>query len=184
MQSQIYAATKWCIFKTPSVPITRDFVLDAVKERCRRLSGTVQLLQFHWHDYSSPKYLEVIAHLVDITHTNSELVSAIGLCNFDAEHTEEVCQYLLAKNGKVDIVSNQVQFSVIDSRPLKRMVQVCEKYGLKLLTYGSFVSIVRCKVPFVQVTLYSSLLSSVEVSVDVNAPCPHNPISLTFKSTS
>ncbi|PSR77881.1 hypothetical protein BD289DRAFT_137244 [Coniella lustricola] len=30
------------------------------------------------------------------------------------------------------------QFSLLDARPLQRMTDVCEKYGLKLLTYGSF----------------------------------------------
>lgn len=33
------------------------------------------------------------------------------------------------------------QFSLIDSRPLRRMSAVCEKYGIRLLTYGCFVSL-------------------------------------------
>lgn len=47
--------------------------------------------------------------LVKATQSHPELVSTIGLCNFDAEHTEEACKYLLEKTGQVGIVSNQVQ---------------------------------------------------------------------------
>lgn len=44
-----------------------------------------------------------------ITQTHPELVSAIGLCNFDTQHTEEACEYLVDKTGVVGLVSNQVQ---------------------------------------------------------------------------
>lgn len=53
--------------------------------------------------------------LVQITKTHPELVSTIGLCNFDTEHTEEACRYLLERIGEVGIVSNQVQVGYIAS---------------------------------------------------------------------
>jgi hypothetical protein len=83
-------------------------------------------------------------------------IRAIGLCNFDTIHTDEICTQL----GPGVIVSNQVQvgsrlasipfagvveqhatlqFSVIDTRPLHGMSDVCAKHGLKLLTYGTLV---------------------------------------------
>ncbi|KAI1208584.1 aldo/keto reductase [Annulohypoxylon truncatum] len=138
VRDTVYAATKWCIFLPISTPITTSFVLDAVRERYRRLGGRVELLQFHWQDYESKQYLDILVELVRITKLHPELVTSIGLCNFDSEHTEECCEYLIAKTGEVGIVSNQVQFSLVDARPLHKMVHVCEKYGLKLLTYGSF----------------------------------------------
>ncbi|KAI8962655.1 aldo/keto reductase [Daldinia sp. FL1419] len=138
IRDAVYAATKWCIFSPVPKPVTTPFVLDAVRERCRRLGGRVELLQFHWHDYSDKAYLDVLAELVRITKSHPELVSAIGLCNFDSEHVEESCKHLLAETGSVGIVSNQIQFSLVDARPLRKMTRVCEQYGLKLLTYGSF----------------------------------------------
>lgn len=137
-RSTVYAATKWCIFGPIGQPVTTEFVLGGVKERCRRLGGRVELLQFHWYDYSAKEYLDILIELVHITKTHPELVSAIGLCNFDTEHTEEACNHLLKKTGAVGIVSNQVQFSLLDARPLQNMCAVCDKYGIKLLTYGSF----------------------------------------------
>ncbi|OBR11245.1 Aldo/keto reductase [Colletotrichum higginsianum IMI 349063] len=137
VRSQVLAATKWCVFTPLTQPLTSLFVLEKVKERYRRLGGRVELLQFDWYDYSCKDYLNILVELVRLTAIYPNLVSTIGLCNFDSEHTVEVCEYLIAKTGSVGIVSNQVQFSLIDSRPLQLMVNVCAKYGLKLLTYGS-----------------------------------------------
>ncbi|KAH8822710.1 aldo-keto reductase [Flagelloscypha sp. PMI_526] len=134
----VIAATKWCIFRPLNQPVTHEFVLEAVQERYRRLGGRVELLQFHWYDYSVKEYLLVLAELVKITKTHPHLVSQIGLCNFDSEHTQEACEYLLATLGEVGIVSNQVQYSLIDCRPLMKMASVCKRYNIKLLTYGSF----------------------------------------------
>jgi diketogulonate reductase-like aldo/keto reductase len=41
--------------------------------------------------------------------------------------------------GGVKIVSNQVQFSLIDLRPTFKMAESCSKHKVKLLTYGSLV---------------------------------------------
>lgn len=49
-RDQVYAATKWCIFRDIGQPVTREYVLRAVNERSRRLRGRVDLLQFHWHN--------------------------------------------------------------------------------------------------------------------------------------
>ncbi|KAI1088131.1 aldo/keto reductase [Rostrohypoxylon terebratum] len=138
VRGALYAATKWCVFAPIPSPVTTAFVLDAVRERCRRLGGRVELLQFHWQDYESKQYLDILVELIRITKLHPDLVATIGLCNFDSEHTEECCEYLIAQTGEVGIVSNQVQFSLVDARPLHKMVHVCEKYGLKLLTYGTF----------------------------------------------
>ncbi|KAH9841238.1 Aldo keto reductase [Teratosphaeria destructans] len=137
VRDSVFAATKWCVFGPLGHSVTYEWVLEAVKERSRRLRGRVELLQFHWYDYTAKEYLDILVELVKITEQYPGLVSSIGLCNFDSKHTTEACEYLLAKTGKVGIVSNQVQFSLVDARPLRAMTDVCEKYGLKLLTYGT-----------------------------------------------
>ncbi|GAP88106.2 putative aldo keto reductase [Rosellinia necatrix] len=138
VRGKVFAATKWCVFGPVLRDVTDEWVLEAVKERCRRLGGRVELLQFHWYDYGAKEYLDILVKLVSITKTHPELVGTIGLCNFDSAHVQEACEYLLLKTGAVGLVSNQIQFSVIDSRPLEKMCAVSAKYGLQLLTYGSF----------------------------------------------
>ncbi|KAF5353252.1 hypothetical protein D9756_007775 [Leucocoprinus leucothites] len=148
--SQMFIATKWCVFHK-CVP-TREVVLEAVKARLRDLQTTrIDLLQFHWQDYNDKGYLDALQHLQSFQADG--YISNIGLCNFDTRRTDEICTVL----GPGAIVSNQVQvrnsnsdnsildyvadcsrqFSIIDTRPLHGMGDVCMKHGLKLLTYGT-----------------------------------------------
>ncbi|KAF5329644.1 hypothetical protein D9619_009512 [Psilocybe cf. subviscida] len=127
---KIIGATKWCVFKRTH--ISRATVQAAVHERIDRMkSRRVDLLQFHWQDYTDKEYLTALQHLLDMR--DEGLIAAIGLCNFDSIRTDEICTIL----GPGAIVSNQVQFSLIDTRPLHGMAHVCEKHNLKLLTYGT-----------------------------------------------
>ncbi|KAF5362604.1 hypothetical protein D9758_009583 [Tetrapyrgos nigripes] len=140
VQQQVIACTKWCVFRPLKIEgdCLDELVLERVKERYKRLGGRVELLQFHWYDYSNKIYLPILAKLVQITKTHPQLVTNVGLCNFDSKHMEEAAEYLLNKIGEVGVVSNQVQFSLVDARPTVEMSEVCLKYGIKLLTYGSF----------------------------------------------
>ncbi|KAK7692910.1 hypothetical protein QCA50_004548 [Cerrena zonata] len=125
-----FGATKWCIFR-PTKP-TRQIVEAAVQERLDRMQcDSVDLLQFHWQNYDDDGYLTALHHLRDLQHEGK--ISAIGLCNFDSARTDEICQEL----GPGAIVCNQVQFSLVDVRPLYGMAGVCERHNVKLLTYGT-----------------------------------------------
>jgi aryl-alcohol dehydrogenase-like predicted oxidoreductase len=125
--AQLFGATKYCIF-TPTT-VTREVVEANVSERCRRMSAThVDLLQFHWQDYSDPQYLTALQYLQD-----DPRVHTLGLCNFDTHHMQKIL------DSGIAIATNQVQFSLVDSRPLIYMVEVCKKYNLKLLTYGTLL---------------------------------------------
>lgn len=98
--------TKLCLFRTPSVPITRAFVEDAVRERITRMKGDgLDMLQIHWQDYADSGYLDLLRHLVDIKRERTQRLDAIGLVNFDSTRLEEIS----AMFGSDDIVSNQVQ---------------------------------------------------------------------------
>lgn len=127
-------ATKWCIFKSPVSPYTRKQVEDAVCERMSRMkSDHLDLLQVHWQDYDDLTYVDTLQHLVDIKREGNLRIDALGLVNFDARRVDEICEFL----GEGEIVTNQVQFSLIDTRPLHGMAVVCAKHHVKLLTYGT-----------------------------------------------
>lgn len=121
----IFGATKYCIF-TPT-DVTRDVVAANVSERCSRMgSNHVDLLQFHWHNYQDPQYLDALRYLQE-----DDRVQALGLCNFDTEHMSCIL------SAGIQIRTNQVQFSLIDSRPIHKMAAVCKEHDIKLLTYGT-----------------------------------------------
>ncbi|KAM0513309.1 hypothetical protein ACHAPE_007961 [Trichoderma viride] len=121
----IFTATKYCVFHPMTV--SREAVQANVSERCRRLqTEKIDLLQFHWQFYENPDYLQALQFLAEDSR-----VAAVGLCNFDTEHLLNV-----VKSG-IKIHTNQVQFSLVDSRPVFEMGSACEKHDIKLLTYGT-----------------------------------------------
>ncbi|TKW54483.1 General stress protein 69 [Colletotrichum tanaceti] len=124
-----FAATKYCVFSP--MKVTRAAVQAAVQanvaERCRRLqTDKIDLLQVHWQFYDDPQYLEALRFL-----EQDPRVANLGLCNFDTEHLEAAMAH------GVKVHTNQVQFSLIDSRPTVRMGKTCEANNVKLLTYGT-----------------------------------------------
>lgn len=76
--------------------------------------------------YSNPDGIPALKFLAADTR-----VKALGLCNYDTANMQAVL------DAGVPIVSNQVQFSLIDSRPTFAMARVCRQHGVKLLTYGT-----------------------------------------------
>ncbi|KAF4985883.1 hypothetical protein FGRMN_11066 [Fusarium graminum] len=124
-KDKMFTATKYCVFH-PLV-VSPEAVAANVSERCERLQqNVIDLLQFHWQFWDSPQYLDALRHL-----SSDERVAKIGLCNFDTEHVERVLE------SGIRVYTNQVQFSLIDSRPTVKMANVCLNHDIKLLTYGT-----------------------------------------------
>ncbi|KLJ07018.1 hypothetical protein EMPG_17493 [Blastomyces silverae] len=121
----IFCATKYCVFE--HITVTPDGMRDEVSQRLANIkSDKIDLLQFHWHDYNDTQYIRALQLLQD-----DERVAVLGLCNFDTKRMEEVI------GAGVKIATNQVQFSLIDTRPTYAMAEACEKHNIKLLTYGT-----------------------------------------------
>jgi aryl-alcohol dehydrogenase-like predicted oxidoreductase len=124
---QVHAFTKW-------VPrpgrMTRKLVEQAMAVSLRRMEvPTLDLLQFHWWDYDDPGYLDALRHLADLQSEGK--IRHLALTNFDTEHLK-----IITDHG-IRIVSNQVQFSLVDQRPEIAMIPFCREHGITLLTYGT-----------------------------------------------
>jgi aryl-alcohol dehydrogenase-like predicted oxidoreductase len=127
--SEIQAFTKW-------VPhpgrMTRRVVEDAIDVSLSRMDvERLDLLQFHWWDYNDARYLDALKHLADLQQEGK--IRNLGLTNFDTERLR-----VIAGQG-VGIVSNQVQYSLIDRRPAVRMASFCRDHGMTLVTYGTLL---------------------------------------------
>jgi aryl-alcohol dehydrogenase-like predicted oxidoreductase len=89
----------------------------------------LDLVQFHWWDYSVPGCVETALWLEELRREGK--IHVIGGTNFDAPHTEA----LIAAG--VPLASMQVQYSLIDARAENGLLDVCRRHDVHLLCYGS-----------------------------------------------
>lgn len=125
--SNIQAFTKW-------VPrpgkMTRKLVEDNINISRKRMGvETLDLMQFHWWEYRDPNYLDALKYMAELQQEGK--IKHLALTNFDTEHLQ-----IILEHG-IKIVSNQVQFSLVDSRPEVKMIQLCQQHNVKLFTYGT-----------------------------------------------
>lgn len=92
---------------------------------------TIDLLQFHWWEYDNHYYLEAMDGLMHLQQM--EKIMNIGLTNFDTEHLQ------ILVDQEAPIVSNQVSYSVLDTRPSELMEKFCLERDVKLLCYGTLL---------------------------------------------
>ena len=110
--------------------LKKEYTATVINRSLKRLQVEIlDLVQFHWWDYSIPGYVETARHLADLKKEGK--IREIGVTNFDAEHLREILE------AGVPVVSNQVQYSLLDSRPETDLNQLCLKYGMQLLCYGT-----------------------------------------------
>ena len=126
---EIQAFTKW-------VPrpgrMTRRIVEDAIGVSLSRMGvECLDLVQFHWWDYSDKSYLDALKHLGDLQREGK--IRHLALTNFDTDRLG-----IIADQG-LRIVSNQVQYSLIDRRPEIRVASFCREHGVTLLAYGALL---------------------------------------------
>jgi aryl-alcohol dehydrogenase-like predicted oxidoreductase len=121
------ALTKWV--PQPG-PMSRQTVEQAIGRSLRRMGvETLDLLQFHWWDYRDQSYLDALDGLAALQAAG--VIRHLALTNFDTERLR-----VILERG-IRIVSNQVQYSLVDRRPEMRMVALCQQHGVQLLTYGT-----------------------------------------------
>ncbi len=124
--SGVQAFTKW----VPSPgPMTRQIVADNVDISRRRMGvERLDLLQFHWWEYRDNRYLDALTHLAELRDAGK--IHRLALTNFDTQRLRDI-----AGHG-IRVVSNQVQYSLIDRRPQVQMSPVCAEQRVWLLAYG------------------------------------------------
>jgi aryl-alcohol dehydrogenase-like predicted oxidoreductase len=112
--------------------MARRLVEDAIAISLSRMGvERLDLLQFHWWDYRDHSYLDALKHLADLQQEGK--IRHLALTNFDTERLR-----LILDHG-VKVVSNQVQYSLVDRRPEARMAAFCRDHAMTLLTYGTLL---------------------------------------------
>jgi aryl-alcohol dehydrogenase-like predicted oxidoreductase len=105
----------------------RKKVKEECEESLRRLrTDYIDLYQIHWPDNTTPiaETMEAVAELI-----KEGKVRAAGVCNYSADQVEEALE-------TVDVVSNQVPYSMVKRDIEKDVVPQAIKRGLGIIPYS------------------------------------------------
>ncbi|XP_031474194.1 uncharacterized protein LOC116246449 isoform X3 [Nymphaea colorata] len=126
--NEVKGLTKWV---PPPVKMTSSYVRDSINVSRKRMDvACLDMLQFHWWDYSNSGYLDALRHLTDLKEEGK--IKTVALTNFDTERL-----HIILENG-IPIVSNQMVdawggwslFQVL----LQTLKKVASKHGVSIPT--------------------------------------------------
>ena len=113
-------------------PMTKSIVGHYINQSLEKMNtDCIDLIQFHWWDYNNPSYVDALVHLSNIRDDGK--IKHIGLTNFSTS------QLQIIKDLGLEIVSNQVQYSILDQRPEKLLIPFCKQNKIHLLSYGTLL---------------------------------------------
>ena len=111
-------------------PITFEAVRAAVQRSLDRIGiERIDLVQFDAWSYADPAWLDCLFWLQDLKEEG--LIRHIGLTNFDTAHLR------IAVTSGIDVVSNQISYSLVDQRARGRMTDLCLEHDINLLVFGT-----------------------------------------------
>lgn len=111
-------------------PASREDVRAAVLRSLNRMqTHCIDLLQFHAWVYADPAWLDCLFWLQELKEEG--LIRHLGMTNVDTVHLRIILQ------SGIDIVCNQVCFSLIDQRAAHGMSELCQQHRVKLLAFGT-----------------------------------------------
>ncbi len=105
--------------------------VEAIVDRSLARLGQerLDLVQFHWWDCAVPRYVEVALELERLRRKGK--IDRIGLTNFGTRQVREIV------DAGVPVFAHQLQYSLLDDRPRRGMVELCVARGIALLCYGT-----------------------------------------------
>jgi aryl-alcohol dehydrogenase-like predicted oxidoreductase len=106
------------------------YVRRIIERSLKRLGmERIDLVQFHWWDYETPRFVEAALALDDLRREGK--IARLGVTNFDVPRLKAMT------DAGVRFVSHQLQYSLLDSRPRNGMVDYSADQDIALLCYGT-----------------------------------------------
>lgn len=109
----------------------RKFVRASIdRSRAALRMEELDLVQLHWWDYSVDGLLEVANSLMELKEEG--IIKSIGVTNMNLDSLQKLV------DAGISITCNQVQFSLLDTRPLRSgMMEYCRERNIKIFSYGT-----------------------------------------------
>jgi aryl-alcohol dehydrogenase-like predicted oxidoreductase len=110
--------------------VDRGYVERAIDRSLRRLGvERIDIVQFHWWDYAIPGFVETALELDRLRRAGK--IAHLGATNFDTPRLAAMIEAGAA------ILTHQVQYSLLDTRPRGAMTDLCAARDVHLLCYGT-----------------------------------------------
>ncbi len=138
-----------------------------LRSRGRLRRDVLDLVQLHWWDFGVPGWVRAAEWLAELREEG--VVRHVGVTNFGADALRT-----LLDEG-IPIVTNQVQFSLLDRRPLGGLTDLCAERGVALLCYGALAGGLLADGSFAGGAPGSPLVGAPPDSPPVGAP-PDGPL--------
>jgi aryl-alcohol dehydrogenase-like predicted oxidoreductase/enamine deaminase RidA (YjgF/YER057c/UK114 family) len=119
--------TKWVPKPGPHTAADVRRAVDLARARMNQ--DRIDVLQFHAWSYADPGWMDCVFHLQDLVEEG--LIGRLGLTNTDTAHLR-----MLLDSG-VDVVSNQICYSLLDQRAAGGMTKLCAARNVKILAFGT-----------------------------------------------
>jgi aryl-alcohol dehydrogenase-like predicted oxidoreductase len=105
--------------------------IEAIIDRSLMRLGMerLDLVQFHWWDFAVPRFVETALELDRLRQAGK--IAHIGVTNFDMPHLRQLT------DAGVRVLSQQLQYSLLDDRPNNGMVDYCRAENIALFCYGT-----------------------------------------------
>ena len=130
LASQVQVQTKFVPDYDRLQSCDRDYVTGIIDRSLARLRvDCLDLVQFHWWNTAVPGWIETMGLLDDLRRAGK--IRHLGLTNFNTDCTRRILA------AGIPLAATQVQYSLIDARPEKGLVELCGEHGVSLLCYGS-----------------------------------------------
>ena len=127
--SDIQIHTRYTAPTTGSAP-SKGTVVDSIDRSLKELKvPRLDLLQLQWWNFNVPGFEETLSLIGDLRKAGK--IHHIGTTNFGVQILDRV----IATN--VPVITNQVQYSILDRRADNQLSAYAERYGINLLTYGA-----------------------------------------------
>jgi aryl-alcohol dehydrogenase-like predicted oxidoreductase len=106
-----------------------DLAIDS--SRSKLGADTLDLVQFHWWDYEVDGLDRLYERLLHAQSAGK--IRLLGVTNFN---TAQIRNLLLINES---LVAMQTQYSLLDRRPEREMVEFCVAHGVKMMPYGGLL---------------------------------------------
>jgi len=131
------ALTKLCVFsefeeanRAPEAFVSKK--IDAAKRAMQYGNDEpLDCVQLYWHDYEKPGLEATVEALC--AARDKGLIRSVGITNMSSAKIEAVVDRV----GAGGISLNQIQYSVLDGRPLNGQMELCRDQNIGVLAFGT-----------------------------------------------